>query len=122
MSFNWSHDPKYFAYSANHLYDAYDIDFPYDKSGEKLTYEEAVEASGGKLGMDYLSMAMVYNAGEGEEDEYNHWWMGYIERFNQLMPDIPLYSDAYNTKIENFNTDTFYGQYRAIIYANVKGH
>ena len=83
-----------------------------------------MEASGGKLGMDYLSMAMVYNA--TTEDEYNQWWMAYIERWNQLMPDIPLYSnyyyDVYNSKIENFNTSPFFDQRRAIIYANVKGH
>lgn len=124
QAFAWSHNPKYFSISSNHLYDPYDVDFPYDSAAEKLTYEEAVEASGDKLGMDYLSMAMVYNA--TTEDEYNHWWMGYIERFNELMADIPLYSniyyDAYNTKIENFATDTFFGQYRAILYANVKGH
>ena len=34
------------------------------------------------LGMDYLSMAMIFNA--TTEDEYNHWWMGYVERWNEL--------------------------------------
>ena len=123
-SYNWSLDPMYFDYSANKLYDEYDKAFPYDLTAEKLTYEQAMEASGGKLGMDYLSMAMVYNA--TTEDEYNQWWMAYIERWNQLMPDIPLYSnyyyDVYNSKIENFNTSPFFDQRRAIIYANVKGH
>lgn len=122
-SWNWSLDPAYFDYSSNKVYDEYDKAFPYDLNGEKLTYEEAMEASGGKLGMDYLSMAMVYNA--VTEDEYNQWWMGYIERWNELMPDIPLYSnyyyDVYNAKIENFHTTPFFNQNRAIIYANVKG-
>lgn len=123
-AFNWSLDPKYFDYSSNKLYDPYDVAFPYDQKAEKLTYEEAVEASGDKLGMDYLSMAMVHNA--TTEDEYNHWWMAYIERWNELMPDIPLYSnlyyDVYNTKLENFETSPFFGQHRAIVYANIKGH
>lgn len=123
-SYEWSLDPAYFDYSSNKLYDEYDVAFPYDLAAERLTYDEAVEASGGKLGMDYLSMAMVYNA--TTEDEYNEWWMAYIERWNQLMPDIPLYSnyyyDVYNSKIENFNTSPFFDQRRAIIYANVKGH
>lgn len=123
-AYNWSLDPKYFAYSSNKLYDEYDKAFPYDLTSEKLTYEEAMAASGEKLGMDYLSMAMVYNA--TTEEEYNQWWMGYIERWNQLMPDIPLYSnyyyDVYNAKIENFDTSPFFGQDRAIVYANVKGH
>lgn len=122
-SYNWSLDLLYFPYSSNKVFDEYDKDFPYDLKGEKLSYEEAVEASGGKLGMDYLSMAMIFNA--TTEDEYNHWWMGYIERWNQLMPDIPLYSnyyyDVYNAKIENFDTSPFFQQHRAILYANVKG-
>ena len=123
-AYNWSLDPVYFDYSSNKLYDEYDKDFPYVMGAEKLTYEEAMQASGGKLGMDYLSMAMVYNA--QTEDEYNQWWMGYIERWNELMPDIPLYSnyyyDVYNAKIENFHTTPFFGQHRAILYANVKGY
>ena len=51
--------------------------------------------------------------------------MGYVERWNELMPDIPLYSnyyyDVYNAKIENFETSPFFDQDRAILYANVKG-
>ncbi|MDE7223999.1 MAG: hypothetical protein K2O34_09490, partial [Acetatifactor sp.] len=120
----WSHDPAWFTYSDNKLYDAYDIDFPYDLKAEKLSYEEAVEASGDKLGMDYLSMAMVYNA--TTEDEFNEWYMGYVERWNELMPDIPLYSnyyyDVYNSKIENFQTSPFRGPATALLYANVKGY
>lgn len=121
-AFNWSLDPDYFSYSSNKLYDEYDVAFPYDLKAEKLTYAEAVEQSGDKLGMDYLSMAMVYNA--TTEDEYNEWWKAYIERWNELMPDIPLYSnyyyDVYNAKIENFETTPFFGPARAILYSNVK--
>ena len=123
-SFNWSSDPAYGDYSSNKVKDPYDAAFPYDQKGEKLSYEEAMAASDGKLGMDYLSMAMVYNA--TTEDEYNQWWMAYIERWNQLVPDIPLYSnyyyDVYNANIENFETSPFFGPARAILYANIKGY
>ena len=122
-SYQWSHDPAWFTNSSNKLYDPYDIDFPYDLKADKLSYEEAVAASGDKLGMDYLSMAMVYNA--ATEDEFNQWYMGYVERWNELMPDIPLYSnfyyDVYNAKIENFQTSPFRGPAAALLYANVKG-
>lgn len=81
-----------------------------------------MEASGGKLGLDYLSMAMIENAKTAEE--YNQWWKGYIERWNQLLPAIPLYDGmcyyVYNTKLENFVLTPFFGQARAILYANVK--
>ena len=68
-AFNWSLDEAYFGYSANKLYDEYDVAFPYDITAEKLSLEDAMAKSGGKLGMNYLSMGMVYNA--KTEDEYN---------------------------------------------------
>ena len=123
-AFNWSSDPSWADYSSNKVKDPYDAAFPYDQNAEKLTYEEAMAASDGKLGMDYLSMAMVYNA--TTVDEYNQWWMAYIERWNQLVPDIPLYSnyyyDVYNANIENFVTSPFFGPANAILYANIKGY
>ena len=123
-AFNWSSDPSWADYSSNKVKDPYDAAFPYDQTAEKLSYEEAMAASDGKLGMDYLSMAMVYNA--TNEDEYNQWWMAYIERWNQLIPDIPLYSnyyyDVYNANIENFVTSPFFGPANAILYANIKGY
>lgn len=123
-AFNWSTSVQYADYSSNKVIDPYDLAFPYDQTAEKLSYAEAVEASGDKLGMDYLSMAMVYNA--TTEEEYNEWWKAYIERWNELMPDIPLYSnyyyDIYNANIENFQTSPFFGPARAILYANIKGY
>ena len=123
-AFNWSTDVAYADYSSNKVIDPYDLAFPYDQEGEKLSYADAVAASGDKLGMDYLSMGMVYNA--ATVDEYNEWWMAYIERWNELMPDIPLYSnyyyDVYNANIENFQTSPFFGAANAILYANIKGY
>ena len=120
-AYNWSLDPVYFGYSANKLFDEYDVAFPYDMTGEKLTYAEAMEASGGKLGMDYLSMAMVYNA--KTTDEYNEWWGAYIERWNKLLPDVPLYSnyyfDIYNAKIQNFETSPFWSPVDALLYCTI---
>ncbi len=119
-SYNWSLDEAYFSYSSNKLYDEYDVAFPYDMAN-KLSYDEAMTQSGGKLGMDYLSMGMVYSA--TTEEEYNQWWEAYIERWNELMPDIPLYSnmyyDVFNAKITGLVTSPFFGPARAIIYADV---
>lgn len=123
-SYNWSLDPAYFGYSVNKLYDEYDVDFPYyDAEGNhtKLSYADAVAASGDKLGMDYISFAMVYDAVTA--DEYNDWWQAYIERWNELMPDVPLYSnyyfDIYNAKIENFKTSPFWSPVDALLYCTV---
>ena len=107
----------------------------YKKIGSKITIDMVEEDEDGiatvtyegktyELGIDFLSMAMVYNA--TTEDEYNQWWMAYIERWNQLVPDIPLYSnyyyDVYNANIENFVTSPFFGPANAILYANIKGY
>lgn len=123
-SYNWSLDPDYFGYSSDKLYDEYDKAFPYygaDGKHTKMSLEEAKAASGDKLGMDYISMAMIYDS--ANVDEYNAWWMEYIERWNQLMPEIPLYSnyyyDAYNAKIENYHTSPFWGAARAVLYTTV---
>lgn len=62
-----------------------------------------------ELGLDFLSMAMVYNttpAGDYEtaDDVYAAWWRLYMQRWNALLPEIPLYSneyyDLYNAQIK----------------------
>ncbi|HBF15469.1 MAG TPA: hypothetical protein DDW30_07295 [Clostridiales bacterium] len=112
----------------------------YDMIGSKVTIDMVEEDSAGMayvtvdgvkytLGMDFLSMAMVYNTKvpEGsttyktEEDVYNMWWKLYIQRWNYLAPEIPLYSniyyDLYNAKIKNFETTPYWGPEDAIIAA-----
>ena len=62
------------------------------------------------LGMDFLSRAMVYNTTvpeggvwETEDDVYATWWKLYMQRWNYLLPEVPLYSneyyDLYNAQI-----------------------
>ena len=59
-----------------------------------------------------------------EEDVYNQWWKLYIQRWNRLVPEIPLYSnqyfDLYNAKFENFVTSPYWGPADAIISTTVK--
>lgn len=63
------------------------------------------------LGLDFLSRAMVHNTTvpeggwwETEDDVYATWWKLYIQRWNNLLPEIPLYSneyyDLYNAQIK----------------------
>ena len=79
------------------------------------------------LGLDFLSMAMVYNTTPTatyptEEDAYAAWWRLYITRWNYLLPEVPLYSneyyDLYNAKIkgvEEHPTNPFWGVAKALI-------
>lgn len=65
-----------------------------------------------ELGLDFLSMAMVFNtqvpaagdwANKTQDDIYAEWWKLYIQRWNILLPEVPLYSneyyDMYNKKL-----------------------
>ena len=115
----------------------------YDKIGSQVTIDMVTEKDDGTatvtvdgktytLGMDFLSMAMVYNtsvpAGSAkyktEEDVYNEWWKLYIQRWNLLVPEVPLYSnqyfDLYNAKFQGFVTSPYWGAADAIIATTIK--
>lgn len=82
-----------------------------------------------ELGMDFLSRAMVYNTSvpeggvwETEDDVYATWWKLYIQRWNYLLPEIPLYSneyyDLYNAQIKGvteFPTNPYWSPSDALI-------
>ena len=112
----------------------------YSKIGSKVTIDMVeedketglayvtVDGTKYELGMDFLSMAMVYNttpvADKTSTDVYNEWWKLYIQRWNYLVPEVPLYSnqyfDLYNAKIENFVTTPYWGPADAIVAAKIK--
>lgn len=94
----------------------------YEHLGKEVTIEDVIEdpdtglayieVDGERLelGMDFLSMAMVYNTEVPDgssyastNDVYAAWWKLYIQRWNYLVPELPLYSneyyDFYNTEI-----------------------
>lgn len=109
----------------------------YDKYGKDVTIADVKKNSEGDyyitkdgkdyvLGLDFLSMAMVYNCGTGSEAEqkqaYAKWWQYYIERWNKLLPEMPLYSneyyDVFSTKLEGVKdhpTNPLWGVASAII-------
>ncbi len=114
----------------------------YDTIGKHITIDMVQEDENGlawveyegtryQLGMDFLSFAMVYNCAvpEGsdyqtQEDVFNQWWKLYIQRWNYLVPEVPLYSnqffDLYNAKIQNFVTTPYWGAADAIVAATIK--
>ena len=116
----------------------------YDKIGANVTIDMVTEDPDTGLatityegktyeaGLDFLSMAMVYNctpAGDytTEEEVYNQWWKLFIQRYNYMALEIPLYSnqyyDLYNAKLENFVTSPYWAAASAIVAASVKeGH
>lgn len=113
----------------------------YDVIGSKVTIDMVEENADGlafvtvdgvkyELGMDFLSMAMVYNCtvpeswaaqGKTADDVYNTWFKLYTIRWNYLVAEVPLYSneyyDLYNAKIQNFETTPFWSAADAIVSA-----
>ena len=112
----------------------------YDKFGKQITIADVtedettglahitVDGKDYELGLDFLSMAMVYNTStEGtdfatEDEVYAEWWKYYITRWNYLLPEIPLYSneyyDVYNAKIkgvDQYPTNPYWGPAYALI-------
>lgn len=111
----------------------------YEKIGSKVSIDDVVEKDGlayityegveYELGLDFLSMAMVYNSVptakyKTAEDAYNQWWKLFIQRYNYLALEIPLYSnqyfDLYNAKLQGFKTSPYWGAADAIIGATIK--
>ncbi len=113
----------------------------YDKIGERVTIDMVEEGENGlcyatvdgvkyPLGMDFLSMAMVYNTKPAgnfttSTDAYNEWWRLFMQRWNYLAPEVPLYSnqyyDIYNAKIDRLQTSPYWSVASAIVGARVTG-
>ena len=113
----------------------------YDAIGKNITIDMVEEFDGlayveyegveYELGMDFLSMAMVYNCDPIADNEkydtadeiYNEWWKLYIQRWNYLIPAIPLYSNqyyhVYNAKIQNYEVTPYWGATEALVTSTV---
>ena len=111
----------------------------YGAIGKQVTVDMVTEKEDGRafvtldnkeyeLGMDFLSMAMVYNTAPTEKFQtptavYNEWWRLFMQRWNLLVPEVPLYSnqyyDVYNAKIESLKTNPYWSVTDAIVGAKV---
>ena len=101
MSYNWTDDPAKvdLGYNGSYLFDM----------------EEG--------GLDDLSMRMVYDVEAGDYDSYLDLWQQYILRWNQMLPEIPLYSNIMVTAVPNwvegYEENSFFNFARAIVYASI---
>lgn len=73
--------------------------------------------------LDKLSMDMVYGVESGDDEAYLQKWVAFVERWNEYLPEIPLYSNVYydvmSDKIQNLECNALWGFSRAVVYANV---
>lgn len=73
--------------------------------------------------LDQLSMDMVYKAPAGDNEAYLKYWVDYIVRWNELLPEIPLYSniyhDVYVERLKDYNPSALWTFEDEIIYSYV---
>lgn len=73
--------------------------------------------------LDQLSMDMVYGVESGDDETYLKIWQDFIIRWNELLPNLPLYSNVYYTIypewLEGFEQNSLWGFQDAIVYASI---
>lgn len=73
--------------------------------------------------LDKLSMDMVYGVESGDDAAYLEKWVAFVERWNEYLPEIPLYSNVYHDvmsdKIQNLECNALWGFSQAVVYATV---
>ncbi|QSX04723.1 ABC transporter substrate-binding protein [Sedimentibacter sp. zth1] len=59
-----------------------------------------------------------------DKEGYSEKWYNFQKRWNEVLPDVPLYSDEYHAffskKLKNYDADSFWTFRYAILYANVE--
>ena len=73
--------------------------------------------------LDALTMNMVYGVDSSKPESYMTYWKAYIMLWNDVLPQIPLYSNVYITMfpdwLEGYEQDSFWDFNQAILYATV---
>lgn len=74
--------------------------------------------------LDKLSMDMVYGVESTDREGYLKMWQDFILRWNEVLPEIPLYSNVYYTVhadwLEGYEQSALWDFQKAILYATVK--
>ena len=73
--------------------------------------------------LDKLSMDMVYGVEAGDDEAYLNIWEQFIKRWNELLPEVPLYSNIYITVypdwLQGYEQSSYWNFEQAILYASV---
>ncbi|MBQ4628565.1 MAG: ABC transporter substrate-binding protein, partial [Clostridia bacterium] len=100
QSYSFSLDPQYVSlgYNTNYIFD-----------------EE----------LDQLSMDMVYGVDPSDREGYLDLWQQFILKWNELLPEIPLYSNVYYTIypdwLNDFVESSLWEFNQAVVYASIEG-
>ena len=100
----------------------------YDRSYD-FTVDPALVAQGYNTNfilneeLDKLTMDMVYGVEAGDDDKYLEIWQNFIKLWNELLPEVPLYSNIYVSVfpewLENYEQTSYWSFENAILYATI---
>jgi peptide/nickel transport system substrate-binding protein len=66
---------------------------------------------------------MVFGVEAGDDETYLEIWKAFIKRWNELLPEIPLYSitniTVFPDWLEGYDQNTYWSFPTAILYANI---
>lgn len=64
------------------------------------------------------------NLNGDQTEEFGEYWFQWQQRWNELLPTVPLYSneyfDFYNPKLKGYEADSMWNWYYAILYATIE--
>ena len=99
-AYNFASDPE-----STYVKQGYNTNFIFDKE------------------LDDLSMNMVYGIESNDTEGYLSVWRQFVARWNELLPEVPLYSNVYVTMypdwLEGYEQDSFWDFQQAIVYCTV---
>ncbi len=74
--------------------------------------------------LDDLSMDMVYKVAPGDDAGFLDYFQKFIIRWNEVLPEIPLYCNDYHTFfpswLKNYNESSMWDFQKAILYASIE--
>lgn len=99
----------------------YDVAYSYEPGSPNNT-----NAILGEEGQKLYDLALAMNqTAEGDDAKYAENWFNFISYWNELMPEIPLYSNEYHdffsSKVHDWEEDGYnWNETIAVLYANVE--
>lgn len=93
-------------------------------------YNTDLKAYGGAYNSNFIADETLYGIAQemkttapGDTESYSEKWLRFQIRWNELLPDIPLYSDEYhdfyNSRLSGYDPDGLWGWEYAIVYASL---
>ena len=103
---------------ANGFGNPYDVAYAYEPGSDSNT--NAIDDQ------ELYDLAVAMNqTEEGDDEAYGEAWLAFMKKWNELMPEVPLYSndyhDFFSTRVHDFDEDGYNRDIStAVLYINVE--